>query len=95
MHPPSVLAPAGRHVRRTFLAVNAVPLGIGAALSCSTALTAIQVYGRLTLGVVWAALQLGVFLGSVWWYESRAARLHDPGEPRRLSSRRDVGTASR
>ncbi|MER7516502.1 hypothetical protein [Streptomyces sp. NPDC126499] len=69
----------GRQLRRTFLTVNAVPLGIGVALSCSTALTAVQVYGRLTLGVVWGALQLGVFLGSVWWYEHRAARPRDPG----------------
>lgn len=72
--------PSGRHLRWTFLTVNAVPLGIGVALSCSTALTAVQVYGRLTLGVVWCALQLGVFLGSVWWYEDRSTRQCAPGE---------------
>ncbi|MGW2014688.1 hypothetical protein [Streptomyces sp. NPDC001927] len=73
MRSPSVPAPAGRHVRRTFLTVNAVPLGVGIVLSCSTALTGVQVYGRLTLGVVWATLQLCVFLGSVWWYEAGTA----------------------
>lgn len=95
MHPPSVPASVGGYVRRKFLAVNAVPLGIGVALSCSTGLTAIQVYGRLTLGVVWAALQLGVFLSSVWWYESRVTRWRDPDEPQHLASHRDMGTASR
>ncbi|WP_406864221.1 hypothetical protein ABZO31_28795 [Streptomyces sp. HUAS MG47] len=63
---------AGRRVRRTFLALNAVLLGVGVVLSCSTTLTGITVYGRLTLGVVWGVLQLGVFLGSVWWYEDRS-----------------------
>ncbi|MER7536932.1 hypothetical protein ABTX77_19455 [Streptomyces sp. NPDC097704] len=99
MPPASAPATAGRAVRRTFLAVNAVPLGIGVVLSCSTALTAVRVYGRLTLGVVWAFLQLTLFLGSVWWYEGRADDLDDPGErpgdARRGSSRRDLGTASR
>ncbi|MEU6878478.1 hypothetical protein [Streptomyces sp. NPDC046712] len=71
---------AYRHVGRTFLGVNAVPLGIGVALSCSTALTGLHVYGRLTLGVVWCLLQLGVFLGSAWWYENRSTRPCDPGE---------------
>jgi hypothetical protein len=64
-----------RHVRRAFLVVNAVPLAIGVVLSCSTALSGTHVYGRLTLGVVWSVLQLGVFLVSVWWHETRSERL--------------------
>ncbi|GHB32562.1 hypothetical protein GCM10010377_23710 [Streptomyces viridiviolaceus] len=71
---------AAQHVRRRFLVVNAVPLAIGVVLSCSTALCGATVYGRLTLGVVWGVLQLGVLLGSVWWYEARSARLCDPVE---------------
>lgn len=70
----------GRRVRRTFLTVNAVPLAIGVVLSCSTALTGTRVYGRLTLGVVWGAVQLGVFLVSVWWYEARSVRPDAPAE---------------
>ncbi|MEU9859493.1 hypothetical protein AB0D99_01370 [Streptomyces sp. NPDC047971] len=96
MRSPSAPAAAGRHVRRTFLTLNAVPLGIGVVLSCSTALTAVQVYGRLTLGVVWGLVQLAVFLGSVWWYEDRSTRL---AEPRRSSSpasaRQEPGAVTR
>jgi hypothetical protein len=82
-----------------FLIVNAVPLGIGVVLSCSTALTAVQVYGRLTLGVVWGVLQLVVFLGSVWWYEDRSTRLCEPGQQpeavQPASSGREPGMVSR
>ncbi|MCT7352820.1 hypothetical protein N4P33_11655 [Streptomyces sp. 15-116A] len=66
---------AVRHVQRAFLVVNGVPLVIGVVLSCSTAVSGVEVYGRLTLGVVWSVLQLGVFLVSAWWHENRSARL--------------------
>ncbi|MEU9294378.1 hypothetical protein [Streptomyces sp. NPDC048266] len=76
-----------------------MPLGIGVVLSCSTALTAVQVYGRLTLGVVWGVLQLVVFLGSVWWYEDRSTRLCGPGQRpgavQPVSSGRESGAVSR
>ncbi|MFC8822553.1 hypothetical protein [Streptomyces rochei] len=54
-----------------------MPLAIGVVLSCSTRLSGADMHGRLTLGVVWSVLQLGVFLVSVWWYERRSARLSD------------------
>ncbi|MGW8363341.1 hypothetical protein ACWGK1_22550 [Streptomyces wedmorensis] len=75
--------PAARLIRKTFLVVNAVPLAVGILVSCATALAEITVYGRVTLGVVWGLLQLGVFLGSVWWYESRTTSRcdHADGPP--------------
>ncbi len=82
----------GRQIRRTFLAVNAVPLAVGVVLSCSTVLTGTRVYGRLTLGVVWGALQLGVFLVSVWWYEARSARPDGPDECHPVSGLPSAGT---
>ncbi|PVC76138.1 hypothetical protein DBP18_05165 [Streptomyces sp. CS081A] len=67
-------------VRRTFLTVNAAPLATGVVLSCSTSLSGVHVYGRLTLGLVWGTLQLGVFLAAVGWYEARSTRMCDPGD---------------
>ncbi|NBE50176.1 hypothetical protein [Streptomyces boluensis] len=55
--------------------MNGAPLAVGIVLSCSTEATGVDVVGRLTLGVVWGVLQLGVFLASVWWYEDRCARV--------------------
>ncbi|POX47537.1 hypothetical protein C3489_29300 [Streptomyces sp. Ru71] len=66
--------------QRRFLAVNAVPLAVGVVLSCAAGLAAAPVYGRSTLGIVWGILQLGVFVGSVWWYEDHSTRVCDPLE---------------
>lgn len=93
---------SGRRVRRTFLVVNAAPLVVGVALSCSTTLSGAHVYGRLTFGLVWGVLQLGVFLAAVGWYERRSTRLCDsagqplksdvsPVEPTSASSAREFG----
>ncbi|MGX6751449.1 hypothetical protein ACM562_29725 [Streptomyces xantholiticus] len=60
-----------------FLALNAVPFAVGVVLSCAAELAEAPVYGRLTLGLGWGILQLGVFAGSVWWYENRAMRVCD------------------
>ncbi|MFE5483941.1 hypothetical protein [Streptomyces sp. NPDC056527] len=69
-----------QRVRRTFLAVNAVPLAIGLVLSCATALGGVAVYGRLSLGLVWGFLQLGLFVASAWWFEDRSTRLSGSDE---------------
>ncbi|MEU3844049.1 DUF485 domain-containing protein [Streptomyces sp. NPDC028635] len=60
--------------------MNAIPMAVGVALSCASGFAALPVYGRLTLGIVWGVLQLGVFVGSVWWYEHHATRVCDPLE---------------
>ncbi|MFF2777398.1 hypothetical protein ACFVU3_21105 [Streptomyces sp. NPDC058052] len=64
-------------VRRTYLLVNAVPLSIAIVLSCSAQIAEVQVHGRLTLGITWGLLQLGLLLGTTWWYENRATRLSE------------------
>ncbi|WP_225804454.1 hypothetical protein [Streptomyces sp. NK15101] len=71
---------AVHRAQRTFLAVNAVPFAVGVVLSCTAGLAAAPVHGRLTLGLVWGVLQLGVFAGSVWWYENQVTRVCDPLE---------------
>ncbi|MFC6064026.1 hypothetical protein [Streptomyces ochraceiscleroticus] len=71
---------AVHRAQRVFLALNAVPFAVGVVLSCAAELAAAPVYGRLTLGLGWGVLQLGVFAGSVWWYENRATRVCDPLE---------------
>ncbi|MFF8848060.1 hypothetical protein ACF08N_36090 [Streptomyces sp. NPDC015127] len=53
--------------------INALPLAVGVLLSCSTTLGATPVYGRLTLGLGWAFVQLAVLVGGTCWYEHRAA----------------------
>ncbi|GAA3086867.1 hypothetical protein GCM10017562_66350 [Streptomyces roseofulvus] len=83
----------GRRVRRTFLVVNAVPLSIGVVLSCTPAIAGVTVYGRLTLGVVWVALQLALFLLSTWWYEDRSTRLCEGAGPGTAGSPPRAGTA--
>ncbi|WP_424857891.1 hypothetical protein [Streptomyces sp. SAI-170] len=77
-----------RRAQRVFLAVNAMPLAVGILLSCAAEAAAAPVYGRLTLGLVWGILQLGVFVASAWWYEVRSTRAcdrleqsSDPGVP--------------
>ncbi|EFF88735.1 hypothetical protein SSTG_05742 [Streptomyces sp. e14] len=62
------------------VAVNAVPMAVGVLLSCAAGLASLPVYGRSTLGIVWGILQLGVFVGSVWWYENHSVRVCDPLE---------------
>ncbi|MEV6796666.1 hypothetical protein AB0M87_33045 [Streptomyces sp. NPDC051320] len=53
--------------------INALPLAVGVLLSCSTTLGATAVYGRLTLGLGWAFVQLAVLVGGTCWYEHRVA----------------------
>lgn len=84
---------SGRRVRRTFLVVNAAPLFVGVILSCSTVLSGAHVCGRLTLGLVWGVLQLGVFLAAVGWYEGRSTRLCDSAERAPRSDMSPVGPA--
>ncbi|NWF24790.1 hypothetical protein HW130_00660 [Streptomyces sp. PKU-EA00015] len=60
-----------------FLALNAVPFAVGVVLSCAAELAKVPVYGRLTLGLGWGILELGVFAGSVWRYENRVMRVCD------------------
>lgn len=55
-----------------FLALNAVPFAVGVVLSCAAEPAEASLYGRFTPGPGWGLLQLGVFAGSVWWYENRA-----------------------
>ncbi|MFB7755145.1 hypothetical protein ACFC18_36935 [Streptomyces sp. NPDC056121] len=75
-----MLRRAVHRAQRVFLAVNAVPLAAGIVLSCTAGLATVPVRGRLTLGITWGILQLGVFLGSTWWYENRSTRVCDPLE---------------
>ncbi|MEW5627465.1 hypothetical protein AB1388_12960 [Streptomyces hydrogenans] len=63
---------------RVLVTVNALPLAVGVLLSCSTPLGEISVYGRLTLGIAWALVQLAVLIGGTWWYEYRAASSFEP-----------------
>ncbi|SEB80637.1 hypothetical protein [Streptomyces sp. TLI_105] len=53
--------------------INALPLAVGVLLSCSTTLGATAVYGRLTLGLGWAFVQLAALVGGTCWYEHRTA----------------------
>ncbi|MFC9033670.1 DUF485 domain-containing protein [Streptomyces arboris] len=105
MHPPFTstapgdkpLSPALRQAvqrtQRAFLAVNAVPLAAGLLLFSLTTAASVRVAGDLTLGMVWAIAQCGLFAGSAWWYESRSARLCDPLEGFPASATPRTGTA--
>ncbi|SEB82743.1 hypothetical protein SAMN05428939_0830 [Streptomyces sp. TLI_105] len=84
---------AGRRVRRVFLVVNAAPLALGVVLSCAPVIAGVTVYGRLTLGVAWVTLQLGLFLLSTWWYEDRSTRLCDGVEEGVADRLPSAGTA--
>jgi len=84
--------PAARG-RRAFIAVNALLLAVGVLLSCSATIGAVPVYGRLTLGIGWAILQLAAFVASTWWYESRARAQSDLPDPPRLTT--STGAARR
>ncbi|MFI8825039.1 hypothetical protein [Streptomyces sp. NPDC053431] len=71
--PPPADALRERAALRAFLVANAIPLTGGVLLSLITSLPGVHLYGQLTLGVAWALLQLGVFVGTAWRYENRAA----------------------
>ncbi|MCZ0991082.1 hypothetical protein [Streptomyces diastatochromogenes] len=88
-----ILSQAVHRAQRVFLAVNAVPLAVGVVLSCVAAVAAVPVYGRLTLGVVWGVLQLGVFVATAWRYEKQATLLCDPIEQSLTSGMPQAGTS--
>ncbi|WP_344317488.1 hypothetical protein [Streptomyces javensis] len=73
-----------RRARRALVAANAVPLVVGIALSLLTAVPAVHVYGHITLGLVWGILQCGLFVATVWVYETRCTAC-DPVERPRTS----------
>ncbi|MFD4511010.1 hypothetical protein ACFWPQ_50715 [Streptomyces sp. NPDC058464] len=66
--------------QRVFLLVNAVPFAVGSVMSCFTEVPAVALYGKLTLGLVWGALQGALFVTTAWWYEFRSTRSSDPIE---------------
>ncbi|WP_306324480.1 hypothetical protein [Streptomyces venezuelae] len=72
---------------RMLVTVNALPLAVGALLSCSTTLGEISVYGRLTLAITWAFTQLVVLVGGTWWYENRTASSYEPASATTAASR--------
>ncbi|GAA1138371.1 hypothetical protein [Streptomyces javensis] len=49
-----------------------------------TAVPAVHVYGHITLGLVWGILQCGLFVATVWVYETRCTAC-DPVERPRTS----------
>lgn len=65
-------------VQRAFFVANAVPFAIGITLSCFTDVPAVQVHGKLNLGIVWGLLQCALFVTTAWLYEKRSARSSDP-----------------
>jgi hypothetical protein len=67
-------------VQRGFLVVNGIPFAVGITLSCFTDVPAVQVYGKLTLGLMWGVLQCALFIATAWLYEMRSARSVDPLE---------------
>lgn len=75
---------ATRRAQRAFVAANAVPLAVGIALSLLTAVPAVHVYGHLTFGLIWGILQCGLFVATVWVYETRCTAC-DPAERPRTS----------
>jgi hypothetical protein len=64
--------------QRDFLVVNGIPFAVGITLSCFTDVPAVQVYGELTLGLVWGVLQCALFIATTWLYEMRSTRSADP-----------------
>jgi len=90
--PASTQNPAARS-RRAFCTVNALPLAASVLLSCSATIGGVAVYGRLTLGIGWAVLQLALFVASTWWYESRARTRSDLPDPPRPTT--GIGAAPR
>ncbi|MGQ4387644.1 hypothetical protein [Streptomyces sp. SAS_270] len=77
--------------QRAFLVVNGVPFIIGSALSCFTDVPAVQVSGKLTLGIVWGILQCALFVATAWWFENRSTRSSDSLEQALPSSAAHTG----
>ncbi|MEU2234706.1 hypothetical protein [Streptomyces vietnamensis] len=68
-----------RSTQRSFFLVNAVPFGIST-LGSFTDIPGVSLHGRFTLGILFAILQVVLFIGTAWWYETCATRLCDPVE---------------
>ncbi|MGW7823589.1 hypothetical protein ACWGLF_36940 [Streptomyces puniciscabiei] len=66
--------------QRALLAVNGVPFAAGILLSSFTDVPSVPVHGRLTLGLVWGVLQIGLFVTTACFYEARCTRSCDPLE---------------
>lgn len=76
----SRLRETAHRAQRDFLVVNGIPFTVGITLSCFTDVPAVQVYGKLTLGLVWGVLQCVLFIATAWLYEMRSTRSADPLE---------------
>lgn len=76
----SQLRETAHRAQRDFLVVNGVPFAVGITLSCFTDVPSVQVYGKLTLGLVWGVLQCALFIATAWLYERRSTRSADPLE---------------
>lgn len=74
------LRETAHRLQRDFLVVNGIPFAVGITLSCFTDVPAVQVHGKLTLGLMWGVLQCALFIASAWLYEIRSARSTDPLE---------------
>ncbi|MGW3667193.1 DUF485 domain-containing protein [Streptomyces sp. NPDC005141] len=74
------LRETSHRAQREFLVVNGAPFAVGITLSCFTDVPAVQVYGELTLGLVWGVLQCALFIATAWLYEMRSTRSADPLE---------------
>ncbi|MES5823734.1 hypothetical protein [Streptomyces sp. RG80] len=57
--------------------MNGIPFAVGITLSCFTDVPAVEVYGKLTLGLVWGVLQCALFVATAWLYEMRSTRSAD------------------
>ncbi|NEB04208.1 DUF485 domain-containing protein [Streptomyces sp. SID13726] len=74
------LRETAHRAQRDFVVVNGIPFAVGITLSCFTDVPAVQVYGELTLGLVWGVLQCALFIATAWLYELRSTRSADPLE---------------
>ncbi|MFI8537562.1 DUF485 domain-containing protein [Streptomyces aquilus] len=74
------LRETAHRAQRAFLFVNGIPFAVGITLSCFTDVPGVQVYGELTLGLVWGVLQCALFIATAWLYEMRSTRSADPLE---------------
>ncbi|MFE0511950.1 hypothetical protein [Streptomyces sp. NPDC058964] len=77
--------------QRALLAVNGVPFAAGIVLSSFTDVPSIPVQGRLTLGLVWGVLQIGLFVTTACLYEVRCTRSCDALEHSLASDIADAG----
>ena len=78
--PLNRLRETAHRAQRNFLVVNGIPFAVGITLSCFTDVPAVEVYGKLTLGLVWGVLQCALFVATAWLYEMRSTRSADPLE---------------